>query len=270
MALKQTSKAKDNSCYITAFRSILFIFGSGILLAFIESAWGITSTVLSIPSPTWIRVIWIVVSVLLTLIEMIQMLMYVFMFHDDFENDTAILFGLMMFAIFLVATICILNSWLTAYSIFLLFSFAFMLVGDFYILSLAIGTETKTDAQKPNLSVVSETPGEKYCSVCKKSSLYEVCVGCERKHRKEIQRVRVQNARAKMLGEPATLTIAQWLEILENFQYRCAYCQAGPYEVMEHLIPVGQRHINGGTIEKNVVPACRACNARKSNKHLEK
>ena len=72
------------------------------------------------------------------------------------------------------------------------------------------------------------------------------------------QRLRGQNQRAKQAGARHDLTTAQWLETLEHFDYKCAYCSR-EYEVIEHYLPI---RIAGTTVS-NCVPACASCNALK-------
>jgi hypothetical protein len=50
----------------------------------------------------------------------------------------------------------------------------------------------------------------------------------------------------------------QWLETLEYFDYKCAYC-GGNYEVIEHYLP----NHKAGTTVSNCVPACSSCNVMK-------
>ena len=73
---------------------------------------------------------------------------------------------------------------------------------------------------------------------------------------KERKRVRDNLARARKRGLAATLALVEWLTILNRFKYQCAYCQ-GPFETMEHVIPLGW---GAGTTANNVVPCCRQCN----------
>lgn len=76
-------------------------------------------------------------------------------------------------------------------------------------------------------------------------------------------RVEFQNKRASALGLAATLTFEQWIKTLDHFQWTCAYC-AGPYEVLEHFIPL---ILQGETSVSNCLPACFRCNARKLGMH---
>ena len=76
-----------------------------------------------------------------------------------------------------------------------------------------------------------------------------------------IERRRVQSAlfKSRARGSVSTLTLAEWLGILEHFDYKCAYCK-GSFKVIEHIIAL--KH-GGGTVATNVVPSCYECNAKK-------
>ncbi len=76
--------------------------------------------------------------------------------------------------------------------------------------------------------------------------------------------LRRQLDRAMRHGCKATLTLAEWIETLNHYDRHCAYCLTGPYEAMEHHTPIIQ---GGGTTVGNCVPACKSCNARKSDHH---
>ena len=71
----------------------------------------------------------------------------------------------------------------------------------------------------------------------------------------ELYRVEDHLRRARSLGVPATLTLVDWFNILEHFQWRCAYCQAEPFRVLLHILPQEV----AGTTPENCVPACRRC-----------
>ncbi len=107
-------------------------------------------------------------------------------------------------------------------------------------------------------------PKNQVCSICQQPSVSDPCLSCEGKYRSEVQRVRTQTLRARLAGAPATLTLKEWLNTLDNFHWHCAYCH-GSFEVMEHYIPLPDP--KGGTTAENCVPACHKCNLKKSNKH---
>jgi 5-methylcytosine-specific restriction endonuclease McrA len=75
----------------------------------------------------------------------------------------------------------------------------------------------------------------------------------------ERRKVKYHNTRASRANLPATLTLEQWLETLDHYNWRCAYCQ-GAYSVLEHFIPLGHGE---GTVWGNCVPACYKCNTLK-------
>jgi hypothetical protein len=77
------------------------------------------------------------------------------------------------------------------------------------------------------------------------------------------QRVKGQNQRAKKVGARHDLTVEQWLETLNYFNYKCGYCDEREYEFIEHYLPV---HV-AGTTASNCVPACASCNALKDAKN---
>ncbi len=67
--------------------------------------------------------------------------------------------------------------------------------------------------------------------------------------------------RARRASAPGRFSQAEWTTLLEEFDYRCAYCQATgiPLE-REHMTPL----IRGGAhAAHNIVPACTSCNRRK-------
>ncbi len=96
----------------------------------------------------------------------------------------------------------------------------------------ALLTPATVTVIKPKETIVST---EKRCSVCHEPSIYEVCMECEKTYQKEIQRVRSQIWRAKKAGEPATLTIAEWLQTIANFNSLCAYCQKDPINALNTI-----------------------------------
>jgi len=75
-----------------------------------------------------------------------------------------------------------------------------------------------------------------------------------------------RHARKKQ-GSTCQFTRDEWYAILESFGHQCAYCQAAdvPLE-QEHVIPISR---GGEHSARNIVPACRTCNARKSSKTPE-
>jgi len=66
-----------------------------------------------------------------------------------------------------------------------------------------------------------------------------------------------------------TLTSKEWLDILEAYNYRCAYCgvefNCENLPTKDHVIPISR---GGNNTKENVVPACKSCNCKKFNKLL--
>ncbi len=85
-------------------------------------------------------------------------------------------------------------------------------------------------------------------------------------HVRKVDVATQQRRRARLAEAPGELSTAEWLEILEEFDNACAYCQArGVALEQEHMTPI----VRGGRHDRsNVVPACRTCNARKHTRTL--
>lgn len=64
-----------------------------------------------------------------------------------------------------------------------------------------------------------------------------------------------------------TLTSEEWIDILKEYKFRCAYCgkEFNLFDRPErdHVIPLSK---GGNNTKENIAPACRSCNARKYNK----
>lgn len=67
-----------------------------------------------------------------------------------------------------------------------------------------------------------------------------------------------------------TLTFQEWLDILEEYNYRCTYCNkeftCESLPEKDHIIPISK---GGNNTKENIVPACRSCNAKKYNKIIK-
>lgn len=86
----------------------------------------------------------------------------------------------------------------------------------------------------------------------------------EHNTRKEAKKVDFHVGRARALGLPATLALKEWIDTLDHFTWKCAYCETGAYDVFEHFVPTFH---GGGTTQSNCVPACYSCNTRKRDLH---
>jgi hypothetical protein len=115
----------------------------------------------------------------------------------------------------------------------------------------------------------------KHCGNCGKKTanlIADLCHSCYDIHaafeqQVSTRQISTQLERARKANTPATLTIRQWANTVAYFEGRCAYCQASPFEVLEHFLPIS---LGGGTTAENCVPACISCNTRKGNKHPNK
>jgi len=82
------------------------------------------------------------------------------------------------------------------------------------------------------------------------------------------QRVETKR-RVRMREIINTLTAKEWLDILEKYNYVCAYCGTEfgceNLPTKDHVIPISK---GGNNVKENIVPACRSCNAKKHTKIL--
>lgn len=69
-------------------------------------------------------------------------------------------------------------------------------------------------------------------------------------------------AKAKRYNCQATLTLAEWIEILAEHNGVCFYCKTyfGEFLTIDHRIPLSKQ---GGHTRDNVIPACHSCNTSK-------
>jgi uncharacterized Zn-finger protein len=111
----------------------------------------------------------------------------------------------------------------------------------------------------------------KVCPVCgntffthQRGAYDELCHDCskDKKYSREWDRVVKQVLRATNRGLPASLTLKEWLDTLNDFHWSCAYC-GGEYAVLDHFIAISK---GGGTTKGNCVPACVFCNASKKDR----
>lgn len=84
-----------------------------------------------------------------------------------------------------------------------------------------------------------------------------------RRRNPEALQVQGNRRRARERGD---LTAQDWLDVLDEFDRRCAYCQAvGVPLQQEHMTPLAR---GGRHMKSNVVPACARCNLRKGTKTI--
>jgi 5-methylcytosine-specific restriction endonuclease McrA len=156
---------------------------------------------------------------------------------------------------------------------------------------------------RPRKRPLPPSPSVSWCSRCKswldilsfrpfsksRTGCYAFCRDCEanarrlresrpeyREHQSSKRRARhaekphlmlasCARRRAKKRSVKHDLTAAQWLQIVEEFGGRCAYCNRRSENLdMDHVVALGI----GPHTADNVVPACRSCNASKGKKTL--
>src|SRR3990167_5564871 len=70
-------------------------------------------------------------------------------------------------------------------------------------------------------------------------------------------------AKRRSLIRGATLsdfTLEDWIELLEQYGYQCAYCKSTSKLTMDHIVPLSK---GGQHTQRNIAPACGPCNSRK-------
>lgn len=135
------------------------------------------------------------------------------------------------------------------------------------VLDILLQTDWK---QSFNAFLELREPYRRECFVCGRSyytsdvtDRQHTCIHC-RDHWNIAHTVYMQCDRADNLGLPATLTPGQWLQTLEHFNWKCAYCQKEKYQHLEHFIPI--KVYGGGTTQSNCVPSCKSCNHKKGSR----
>lgn len=81
----------------------------------------------------------------------------------------------------------------------------------------------------------------------------------------ESVRAHENQKRARQRQAEGRVTASEWESVLDWFDRCCAYCGARGDLEMEHVTPLSR---GGAHSADNVVPACRACNAKKYNRGI--
>ena len=90
------------------------------------------------------------------------------------------------------------------------------------------------------------------------------CLETARSYRRWRSMARAGKA-AEIRGILGTIFYDDWMKLLRRHGFRCAYCSSPCLLTMDHVVPLsrGGKHTIG-----NVLPACKVCNCKKSNKLL--
>jgi 5-methylcytosine-specific restriction endonuclease McrA len=92
------------------------------------------------------------------------------------------------------------------------------------------------------------------------NSFYEIATEAQRRRSKNHAALRAERMRAaRAIG---VHTEAQWLEVLERYDYRCVKCGCTPVgrPCKDHITPI---HVGGSDSIENLQPLCRQCNTGK-------
>jgi 5-methylcytosine-specific restriction endonuclease McrA len=83
----------------------------------------------------------------------------------------------------------------------------------------------------------------------------------------EVQRIYIQNRRAKQKANGGTVTQEEWNEILEKYSHKCLCCGRSDVKLtMDHVFPIV---LGGKHTKENIQPLCKSCNSRKHDKHID-
>jgi len=130
------------------------------------------------------------------------------------------------------------------------------------------------DNGRPICAKCNEKHRLKKCSICKEYKAIakrkeNICYDCyyeEYNSRPEvIARKYFDLSNRKKLYEKGNFSKADWLAIMNQFKWRCFYCNIKlkrGTRTVDHIIPITK---NGKHIKENIIPCCRSCNSRKNN-----
>ena len=80
-------------------------------------------------------------------------------------------------------------------------------------------------------------------------------------NRNAVRRAMHERRRARQLGASGSYTYVEWLDLVAQYDGRCAYCgdSETPLDA-DHRVPLSR---GGSNSIENLLPACRTCNLRK-------
>lgn len=88
------------------------------------------------------------------------------------------------------------------------------------------------------------------------------CRGCTTTHGSQI---RSANRKAAQIHSDGVITKHQWRDLMNYFDWRCAYCGKRKKLTIDHVQPFSR---GGSNDLLNLVPACKFCNCSKHDKNL--
>jgi 5-methylcytosine-specific restriction endonuclease McrA len=93
-----------------------------------------------------------------------------------------------------------------------------------------------------------------------KERLAEYFARYRREHRDVRQGIDARR-HARKLGAPGNHTTAEWIWLLQLWNWACAYCGERSALQPDHRVPLAR---GGSNDIENILPACRRCNQRKA------
>ena len=122
------------------------------------------------------------------------------------------------------------------------------------------------DKNKPKLAEYKK----RYCRENKEL----ICENVKEWRKTEKGKACVQRANmlryVREIGTVNTLTFNEWQDILEDYNYKCAYCgrefNSSSMPTRDHVIPLSR---GGNNTKENIKPACKSCNSKKHTKLIE-
>jgi len=79
-------------------------------------------------------------------------------------------------------------------------------------------------------------------------------------NRNAVRRAMHERRRARALGATGSYSFVEWLDLVAEYDGRCAYCGAKALLHADHRLPLSR---GGSNSIDNIVPACARCNLRK-------
>lgn len=102
----------------------------------------------------------------------------------------------------------------------------------------------------------------------RKNTAYAIARSTEwsRKNRDRMTQY-ANNRRGRIFDNGGNHTLGQWLDLIKDYDYCCAYCgERGVKLTRDHIMPLAR---GGDDNISNIVPACRPCNSAKAQLTLE-